>query len=251
MRKLMIAGNWKMNNTIGSSIKLIEDLKTSIKVSANVDVVVCPPYTALSDAAKRLEGSPIALGAQNAYFEADGAFTGEISLAMLEDCRCRYVIIGHSERRAVLGEDNALLNKKLKAVIATRLTAIFCVGETLTERENGKTFEVIKKQLDEGMENITAGNLSAIVIAYEPVWAIGTGKTATPDQAQEVHGFIRQWLRGKYGQEKASSMRILYGGSVKPDNTASLIEKEDIDGALVGGASLKADSFAQIVKAAG
>ena len=217
---------------------------------AKVDVAVCPPAVYLQTVAKALSASNIAVGAQNMYFAPAGAFTGELSNEMLKDAGCTYVIIGHSERRAYFGETNETVNKRIKATLANDLLPIMCVGETLEEREAKKTFDVVKSHVEGGLEGIDANNILKIVIAYEPVWAIGTGKTATPEQAEEVHKFIRGLLEKKYGKEKAEAVRIQYGGSVKPDNVEALLGKENIDGALVGGASLKIDSFSEMIKKA-
>ena len=248
MRRPIIAGNWKMNKTVKEAQELVNGLKEPLEDIQNVDIVVCPPYTALNEVAKIVKGSNIRLGAQNVYWEDSGAYTAEISCPMLEELVCQYVIIGHSERRAYFGETNESVNKKLKAALAHNLTPIVCVGERLEQREKGETFEVIKNHLEGGLKDITAQEIKEVVLAYEPVWAIGTGKTATPQQAQEVHGFIRNLLKQIYGGETANVVRIQYGGSVKPDNIADLLAQADVDGALVGGASLKVESFVNIVK---
>ncbi|MBI2136545.1 triose-phosphate isomerase [Candidatus Woesearchaeota archaeon] len=239
----LIAGNWKMNKTNSEAVGLVKKLKVIVKnIKANQrEIVVCPAFTALSDVAKELgkeKNTNISLGAQNLHFEDSGAFTGEVSAQMLKEIGCKYVIIGHSERRQLCGEINAGVNKKIFAALKHGLIPIVCVGETLAEREKNKTKDVIKKQISESISNV---NVDKIVIAYEPVWAIGTGKTATPEQAQEVHALIRSLI-------KSNSARILYGGSVKPDNIKELMVQKDIDGALVGGASLDAESFAKIVE---
>ncbi|HIH42685.1 TPA: triose-phosphate isomerase [Candidatus Woesearchaeota archaeon] len=236
----LIAGNWKMNKTNSEAVELVKRLKVLVKsIKANdCEIVVCPPFTALSDVAKELKGTNIYLGAQNLHFEDSGAFTGEVSAQMLKEIGCKYVIIGHSERRQLFGETNAAVNKKIFAALKQGLKPIVCVGETLSERERDKTKDVIKKQITESLANV---DVNKIVLAYEPIWAIGTGKTATPEQAQEVHAFIRSLI-------KSESTRILYGGSVKPDNIKELMKQKDIDGTLVGGASLDAESFAKIVK---
>lgn len=251
MRKKIVAGNWKMNNDLNSSAKLISELKNGIQTkSGNTEIVICPPFTSLETAATLVKNSVIRLGAQNMYWEESGAFTGEVSPEMLKSVGCEFVIIGHSERRAIFGEENSLLNKKIASAIKHNLLPIYCVGETLEERESGITFKVIEKQIREGLSSFTAADLKNLVIAYEPVWAIGTGKTASPQQAQEVHAFIRKLIAEIFGKELAEGMVIQYGGSVKPDNAAELMSQPDIDGALVGGACLKADSFIKIIEAA-
>ncbi|MDD5281995.1 MAG: triose-phosphate isomerase [Candidatus Omnitrophica bacterium] len=248
MRKTIIAGNWKMFKTIKEAIELANGLKREFfKLDfAAVDVVLCPAFTALSEVAEVLTETGIGLGAQDVYWLDEGAFTGEVSPVMLKDAGCQYVIIGHSERRQYFGESNETVNKKIKAALKYGLTPIICVGENLQEREGNKTFQVIEDHVNNGLADISGSDILKSVIAYEPVWAIGTGKTATPDQAQEVHKFIRDLLKKKYGQEVADSLRIQYGGSVKPENITELMNKPDIDGALVGGASLKVDSFSTI-----
>ena len=248
MRKPVIAGNWKMNKTIKEAIELVNSLKRELIDIQEVEIVVCPVYTALSDISDLLIDSNISLGAQNVYWEPSGAFTGEISPAMLKDAGCKYVIIGHSERRKYFNESDQTVNKRIKAAQGVDLIPIFCVGETLEEREADKTIDVVKRQLAGGLEGLEKDALLNLIIAYEPVWAIGTGKTATPEQAQEVHSFIRNWLHENCSEEVASDLRILYGGSVKPANIKELMQQSDIDGALVGGASLDSSSFVGIVK---
>lgn len=248
MRKPVIAGNWKMNKSINEAIELVNSLKRELVDIQEIDIVVCPVYTALSDVSDLLIDSNIFLGAQNVYWEPSGAFTGEISPSMIKDAGCKYVIIGHSERRKYFDESDETVNKRIKAAQSVGLIPIFCVGETLEEHEAGKTIDVVKRQLKGGLEGLENEALPKIVIAYEPVWAIGTGKTATPEQAQEVHKFIRGWLNENYSPEVAESLRILYGGSVKPANARELMQQSDIDGALVGGASLDSSSFVEIVK---
>ena len=248
MRRPLIAGNWKMNNNSTESVELVSQLREMVSEAENVEVVIAPPYTALSSVAVALKGSNIFLSAQNTFWEESGAFTGEISPSMLKDIGCQYTIIGHSERRQYFGETNEMVNKRLKAALKASLTPIVCIGETLEEREAGKTLAVIEQQVREGLNGLSSEEMDKVVIAYEPVWAIGTGKTATPDQAQEVHHFIRKQIAQIFGERIAENIRILYGGSVKPDNIDQLMAQRDIDGALVGGASLKADSFARIVK---
>lgn len=251
MRKTVIAGNWKMNNDLKESEKLIVELKNLLQnEKPNCDVIVCPPYTSLSEASKLLKGSQIKLGAQNMHFEENGAFTGEVSASMLKSVGCEYVILGHSERRHIFGESNEMINKKIKKALSAGLKPIFCVGELLEDRENGSTNDVVKKQILKGLAEISADEMKNIIVAYEPVWAIGTGKTASPAQAQEVHEFIRDLIEITYSLEVANDLVIQYGGSVKPDNAKELISQKDIDGALVGGACLKADSFLGIIKGA-
>jgi triosephosphate isomerase len=247
VRRVLIAGNWKMHKTVPEALELVRELKGLIGDEKERDVLICPPFTALYPVGRELQGSSIQLGAQNMFYEEEGAFTGEISPLMLKDCGCKFVILGHSERRHIFKEDDELINKKVLSAVKHRLIPILCVGETLQEREEGRTKDVVEKQVVEGLKGLQGDE--EFVIAYEPVWAIGTGKTATPEQAQEVHAFIREKLEELFGKEKAQAVRILYGGSVKPNNAASLLAQPDVDGALVGGASLKADSFAQIVKA--
>ena len=248
MRKPVIAGNWKMNKTISESIELVNGLKRELVDIDEVEIVVCPVYTALSDTADLLVDSNISLGAQNVYWEASGAFTGEISSLMLKDVGCKYAIVGHSERRKYFNESDESVNKRIKSAQKSGLTPIFCVGETLEEREENKTMDVVKRQLAGGLEGLEKDGLLNLIIAYEPVWAIGTGKTATPEQAQEIHNFIRSWLVDNCSEEVAESLRILYGGSVKETNIKELMQQGDIDGALVGGASLDSSSFVGIVK---
>lgn len=248
MRKPVIAGNWKMNKSINEAIELVNSLKRELVDIQEIDIIICPVYTALSDVSDLLIDSNISLGAQNIYWEPSGAFTGEISPSMIKDAGCKYVIIGHSERRKYFDESDETVNKRIKAAQSVGLIPIFCVGETLEEHEAGKTIDVVKRQLKGGLEGLENEALPKIVIAYEPVWAIGTGKTATPEQAQEVHKFIRGWLNENYSPEVAESLRILYGGSVKPANARELMQQSDIDGALVGGASLDSSSFVEIVK---
>jgi triosephosphate isomerase len=250
VRKPIIAGNWKLNKTPHEAIVLASDLKREIIDVEGVDIVLCPPFTALADVADTLTDTNIALGAQNIFWEDSGAFTGEISGPMLKDLGVAYVIIGHSERRQYFHETNETVNKRLRAALKNSLVPIVCVGENLAQRESNKTFDVIKDHCEGSLKGLSAEEMKGVVVAYEPVWAIGTGKTATPQQAQEVHVFIRQLLGKMFTAEIAGSVRIQYGGSVTPDNIALLMAQEDIDGALVGGASLKAPSFAAIVKGA-
>jgi triosephosphate isomerase len=249
MRKPIIAGNWKMYKTVAESVDLVTKLKSSLAdVSpAEIDVVVAPVYTSLYAVSEVLRDHWIGLSGQNVFWEKEGAYTGEISPAMLKDCGCNYTIIGHSERRQFFGETDETVNRKLRASLHTGLFPIVCVGESLSERERGETFHVVDNQLRRCFSDISPAQMDKIIIAYEPIWAIGTGKTATPEQANEVHAFIRDLIFRLYGTEVADNLRIQYGGSVKPDNIAGLMEETDIDGALVGGASLKADSFTQLV----
>ncbi|MFA6432094.1 MAG: triose-phosphate isomerase [Candidatus Margulisiibacteriota bacterium] len=244
MRKKIFAGNWKLNKTIVEAESLATKLKASVGDVFDKEVVVCPTFVALHSVSDVLRDSNISVGAQDLYWLDSGAFTGEVSAPMLKSAGCSYVIIGHSERRQFFGETDETVNKKLNAALTHGLIPIVCVGELLSEREGNKTFDVIKKQVIDGLKGITDENLKKTVIAYEPVWAIGTGKVATPEQAQEVHAFIR----GLLPKTVAQDVRILYGGSVKPDNAKTLMEKPDIDGALVGGAALKAEDFTGIVK---
>lgn len=237
-----------MFTTIAEAKALVQDLKDRVRAVGNVEIVVCPPFISLASVADLLKGSQIGLGAQNLYWEKSGAFTGEVSAPMLKSAGCAYVIIGHSERRTYFQETDATVNKKIFAALAEGLQPIVCVGETLEEREKGITFDVIRRQVTQGLATLTTEQMQTIVVAYEPVWAIGTGKTATPEQAQEVHAFIRKLLSEMFGAATAEATRIQYGGSVKPDNITILMNQADIDGALVGGASLKADSFEKIVK---
>ncbi|MDP3702957.1 MAG: triose-phosphate isomerase [Candidatus Omnitrophota bacterium] len=248
MRKPVIAGNWKMHLTVPEAESLVAQLKGLADVDG-VEVVVCPPFTALSSVGRLLKGSRIGLGAQDLFWEVQGAFTGEVSASMLVDVGCRYVIIGHSERRQHFGETDATVHKKLVAAIAAGLLPIVCIGETLTAREANQTFAVLERQLTAAFAD-GGRDAAKTIIAYEPVWAIGTGRTATPEQAQEAHAFIRQWLSKHCGSQAASSIRLQYGGSVNAANAAVLLQQPDVDGALVGGASLKADGFSTIVKTA-
>ena len=249
MRKPFVAGNWKMHLTLQEAAALVKSLLSACESDA-VDVVVCPPFTALSTVGQLLQGSRIALGAQDLFWEAQGAFTGAVSPTMLTDVGCRYVIIGHSERRTHFGETDEMVRRKLQAAWVHQLLPILCIGETQAEREAHRTFEVLTRQLSGALEDCSSDQSKRFVIAYEPVWAIGTGRHATPEQAQEAHAFIRQWMANRYGEGVAQSLRIQYGGSVNAAHAASLLQQADVDGALVGGASLKADTFSAIVKAA-
>jgi triosephosphate isomerase len=249
MRRLFIAGNWKMHTNKVEAEAIITQLISQVSGFTAIDIAVCPPYIYLPLAIRLTRGSNIQVGAQNCYLESKGAFTGEISPVMLKDIGCDFVIIGHSERRHILGETDGIIHLKVKKALESELKVILCIGELLEEREAGKTELVVETQLRGGLQALTSEDLLRITIAYEPVWAIGTGKTATPEQAQEVHAFIRDWLKDRYGREASQNCRIQYGGSVKPENANELLNQPDIDGALVGGASLKAESFAGIIKA--
>jgi triosephosphate isomerase len=248
MRKPVIAGNWKMFKTIGEALATATALKPLVANANHCEVVLAPPYTAIKSVADRLEGSNIKVAAQDVSTETKhGAHTGEVCGDMLRDAGCMHVIIGHSERRAMYGDTDAAVNRKIRAALHFGLTPIVCIGETLDEREAGNAEAVVAAQLAGSLAELTASDLMRIIAAYEPVWAIGTGRTATPDQAQQMHAFIRQWLATTFDSSTADSLRILYGGSVKPDNIADLMRQADIDGALVGGASLESESFARIV----
>ncbi len=248
MRKPFIAGNWKMNTNAKGAVALASGLVREFKTVDTVDVAVCVPFVYLQTVAASLSSSNIALGAQDVYFQPNGAFTGEISCEMLKDVCCTYVILGHSERRHVLGETDELINKKVSAAISGGLLPIFCVGELLAEREANQTQRVVAEQVRKGLAGINGEKILAVTIAYEPVWAIGTGRTATAQQAQEVHAMIRGLLAEMYSSKIADEIRIQYGGSAKPSNTAELMNNPDVDGLLVGGASLKVEDFAAMVK---
>jgi len=250
MRKKIIAGNWKMYKTSEEAKQLVTALIRSIPGIRKTRMVVCPPATALSEVALLLKGTPIALGAQNIHWEKEGAFTGEISAGMVKSVGASFVILGHSERRQYFGETDETVQRKILAALGQGLTPIVCVGETLDQREKGVTKEIVARQLDKGLSGLKAEQINRLVFAYEPVWAIGTGKNATPEQAQEVHQFIRTRLTALYDEPTAQGVTIQYGGSVKPGNTLDLLKQSDIDGALVGGACLQADSFVEIIKAA-
>jgi len=245
----MIAGNWKMNLTLAEAAQLVKALADGIKGLDGVEVLVAPPFTTLLRVKEAIGQAPILLSGQNMHWEAQGAFTGEVSASMLADAGCTHVILGHSERRTLFEETDELIDRKAAAAVKKGLIPIVCIGETLEEREKGLTFQIIERQLSLSLKGFREGkNLPlTTILAYEPVWAIGTGRTATPEQAQEVHQFIRQWLKAQFGERTAQAIRILYGGSVKPDNVRDLMSKPDIDGALVGGASLKPESFLPIV----
>jgi triosephosphate isomerase len=252
MRKPFVAGNWKMNTDSHSSVSLAEGIASGSSEIAgqSVDIAVFPPFVYLQFIVKTLGVSNIAVGAQDVYFEPDGAFTGEISVSMLKDIGCTYALCGHSERRHVIGETDELINKKVAAAISGGLLPVLCVGELLEERKASQTNEVVTRQVKKGLAGLSAEKISAVTIAYEPVWAIGTGLTATPEQAQEAHELVRKLLAKMYDAELAEEIRILYGGSVKPNNAAELMGRQDVDGSLVGGASLKADDFLSIIRAA-
>lgn len=247
-RKPILAGNWKMHKNRSEAADLANALAASVGTYTQAEVVLCPTFISLEAVAGAIRGTKIQLGAQNCHFEEQGAFTGEISVAMLKDAGCTYVIIGHSERRQLFGETDELINKKARAIYRQGLTPIICVGETLEERESNRTSDVVSMQVRGCLAGLPAEKIAASVIAYEPVWAIGTGKTASKEQAQEVHALIRSLVAELYSQDVADQVRIQYGGSVKPQNIRELMEQPDIDGALVGGASLEPDSFASIVK---
>ncbi len=248
MRRFLIAGNWKMNKAPVEAGELAEKLDRRLSDITQIDIVICPPFPALSAVYGKIKQSHIKLGAQNLFWEREGAYTGEVSAMMLRETGCHYVIIGHSERRIHFGETDVMVNKRVKVAIEWNLVPIICVGEKLEERGRNETEDVIRKQLEGGLEGLSSEDLLKTVIAYEPVWAIGTGKTATPHQADEVHKFIRQLLTGICSEEISERIRILYGGSVKPDDISALIKEKDIDGALVGGASLVYDSFVEIIE---
>ena len=250
MRKNIVAGNWKMNTTLPEGIKLAEEVNAALKgFSAKCDVVICVPFTHLASINNVIDKELLGLGAENCANHVNGAYTGEVSAPMVASTGATYVILGHSERRQYYGETSETLREKVRLALDNNLTPIFCVGEVLEERENGSYFEVVKCQLEEGLFNLSAEEFGKIILAYEPVWAIGTGKTATDDQAQEMHAFIRKTIEEKYGKEVAENTSILYGGSCKPSNAAALFAKPDVDGGLIGGAALEAESFMGIVKA--
>ena len=248
MRTPLIAGNWKLFKTLAEATALVNELAALVSDVDDVEVVVAPVFTAISTVAKAAEKTVVKVSAQDCYWEEEGAFTGEVSPKLLKDAGCSHVIIGHSERRQYFAETDETVNRKTKAALKAGLVVLLCVGETLAERESGSTFKVIETQVRGGLVGITGADQTNIVVAYEPVWAIGTGKTASDEQAQEVHAFIRSLIEQMYGSTAAQALRILYGGSVKPENVKGLMSQVDIDGALVGGASLKAESFAGIVR---
>jgi triosephosphate isomerase len=247
MVRPVIAGNWKMNKTVAEAVDFVSRLVKALTPRPEPEVIIAPPFTALQAVAALLQGSPIRLAAQNLHEAEKGAYTGEISGAMIREAGCTHVIIGHSERRTLFGEQDERIHRKLAAAFAAGLKPIFCIGETLQEREEGRMKNVIERQIKEGLNNLTADDIRGALVAYEPVWAIGTGRTATPAQAEEVHRFIREWIAGRYGNEAAAEMAILYGGSVTPKNISDLMSQPDINGALVGGASLDVGSFVQLV----
>ena len=247
---MFVAGNWKMNTLLRPATDLAAGVAAQVPASSRVEVMVAPPFPYLLPVAERLRGSGVVLGAQNAWSDDPGAFTGEVAIEMLKDVGCRYVILGHSERRHLIGEDDSLVNKKVTAALRKGLPVILCVGETLDERESDRTEQILDSQMSGALAGVGADALCDVVIAYEPVWAIGTGRTATPEQAESAHAYLRNWLRGRYNSERAQGARLLYGGSVKADNAASLLGQPNVDGALVGGASLKADQFLGIIRAA-
>ncbi|HRE41164.1 MAG TPA: triose-phosphate isomerase [Ignavibacteria bacterium] len=250
MRRKLIAGNWKMNKDLQESEKLVSEIIAGLKKIEydKSDVLICPSFVSLSDTYKQISGTPLNLGAQNMYFENEGAFTGEISANMIKSAGCKYVILGHSERRNIFHESDELINKKVIKAIDSKLTAILCVGEILEERESGKQNEVVKSQIEKGLAGVSSDKLINLVIAYEPVWAIGTGKNATPEEANEMHKFIREIISDLYNKNASDEMRILYGGSLNDKNCEELLSQSDIDGGLIGGASLKSESFLKIIE---
>jgi len=252
MRKPFVVGNWKMNMDGESSVSLAEAIAAQTMGLAGeaVDVALCPPFVYLGSVFEAVSNSRISVGAQNVYFEQNGAFTGEVSVEMLKDVGCTYVLCGHSERRHILGETDDLVNKKVAAAISGGLLPVMCVGELLEQREAGMTIQVVRRQVEKGLGDLGEEKVSAVTLAYEPVWAIGTGRTATPEQAQEVHAIIRDLITELFDSGVGQEMRILYGGSVKPTNAGLLMGQKDVDGLLVGGASLKAEDFIEIIKAA-
>jgi len=249
-RKFLIAGNWKMNKTASEAVDLIEEIKSSVGDQSSVQVCVCPSFTSLAKASELVEQSEVLLGAQDMNASPSGAYTGEVSAEMLRDLYVNFVILGHSERRQYFGETNQDINQKILAAVENNLKPIYCIGESLDERESGQTLDVVRKQVREGLENFPSQCIDNLVLAYEPVWAIGTGKTATDEMAQEVHFDIRNVLTEMFGEVASSGIRILYGGSMKPENASGLLAQEDVDGGLIGGASLTARSFIGIVEAA-
>lgn len=250
MRKYLIAGNWKMNKNAAESAVLVKEIVATIGNETSVSAVVCPPYTSLQAVVEVTSDSNIETGAQNMYFEKSGAYTGEISAEMLRHLRVGWVILGHSERRAIFGETDEMINKKVNVALENSLKPILCVGESLEEREAGNTLKIVETQLTEGLRDIDESKAEEVVIAYEPVWAIGTGKTATPEMAQEVHAYIRKLLNALFGEVKGEKIRIIYGGSMKPENADDLLSQKDIDGGLIGGASLQAKPFISLIESA-
>lgn len=247
MRLPLIAGNWKMFKTVREAVAFVADLRSAVPDAAGVEIVVAPPFTAVHAVAQAARGSNIRVAAQDLHWEKEGAFTGEISAGMVKEAGAAFVIVGHSERRRLFGETDAIVNRKTMAALGAGLTPIVCVGETLEEREGDRTLEILDRQLKDGLDRIAAGQIAGMVVAYEPVWAIGTGRVATTAQAGEAHAHIRKRLRQWFGADAADSCRVIYGGSVKPDNIRELIAEPDVDGALVGGASLEVGSFAELV----
>jgi triosephosphate isomerase len=250
MRKKIIAGNWKMNKTGIEATSFARDLKVKTLNINKTEIVVCPPFTAILPVQEILKESRIKIGAQNVHWEPSGAYTGEVSAEMIEKAGCKYVIIGHSERRQYFGETNQTVNKKIKQTLTTSLSPIVCIGETLQQRQEGHTREVVKTQIIEGLERLSVDQIKRLVLAYEPIWAIGTGVTATPEQAEEVHQFIRELIQEIFNSQVADSAYILYGGSVKPENIKELLSQKNIDGGLIGGASLNVDLFVAMIKIA-
>jgi len=247
-KKPFIAGNWKMHKTISEGVQLTIKIKRAVKKDQEAEIVIIPPFTALSEVKKALSKSPILTGAQDIFWEESGAYTGEIAPSMIKEAGCDFVVIGHSERRQYFGDTDENVNKKIKAALSAGLFPIMCMGESLEERENNKTFDKINDQMKNSLKDIDGNQVRNVIIAYEPIWAIGTGRTATPEQAEEVHRYIRDQLTEMYGKDISSCAIILYGGSVKPGNAFSLTKEKNINGALIGGASLKADSFVEIIK---
>ena len=251
MRTPLIAGNFKMFKTVAETVSYVRELRDLIKDARGVDVVIAPPFTAIAAAAEAAKGSAIGVAGQDVHWEREGAFTGEVSTAMLREAGARFAIVGHSERRTLFGETNGSVNKKMRAALGAGLVPIVCIGETLDERDRNETLAVLDRQIKEGLDGVTGEQLSGMVLAYEPVWAIGTGRNATPAQAGEAHFHIRQRLKQWFGLESSERCRVLYGGSVKPDNIAKLIAEPDVDGALVGGASLDPKAFFAIIRGSG
>ena len=248
MKKPYIAGNWKMFKNIAEAVNLVENIKAGVHRISDCHIIICPPFTSLAAVSAAIAGSPIELGAQNMHPEAEGAFTGEISPLMIKELRCRYVILGHSERRQYFKEEDSFINDKVKTALKYSLIPIVCIGETLQQREAKQQFEIVKSQFDLSLKDISKEEITKLLIAYEPVWAIGTGKTATPEQAEQMQSYVRRLLKERYDADIAAKVPILYGGSVKADNIAELMRKPNVDGALVGGASLKAESFTQLIQ---
>lgn len=247
---MLIAGNWKMNTELDGAVELARQVVGGVAYTGHVQVAVCPPFPVLDAINRIVRETPVLLGAQNMFYEDAGAYTGEVSAAMLRSVGCEYVILGHSERRQYFGETNEGVNKKARQALAHGLKPIVCIGETLEQREAGREQEVVREQIQRGLDGVTISSADGLVIAYEPVWAIGTGRTATADQAQEMHGYIRELLRAQLGEPVTPEMQILYGGSMKPGNARELLSQPDVNGGLIGGASLKADEFLAIVRAA-